>query len=144
MAVLAWVLWWINSVVAVFVCFYLMFIMWVFAIVLWLFGVSVMTVSSINIHKVDLSGMTALWLLPVLPTVICSTTGGIIAPVLTDAQHQLWTLIISYVLWGIGCPLALMILVLYFYRLMVHEMLDKEVVVSVFLPLGPFGLGGFS
>lgn len=37
-----------------------------------------------------------------------------------------------------------MILVLYFYRLMVHEMLDKEVIVSVFLPVGPFGLAGFS
>jgi tellurite resistance protein TehA-like permease len=104
----------------------------------------VVTGRSVNARKADLSGMTPLWLLPVLPAVICSTTGGIIAPVLSDPQHQLWTLIISYVLWGISFPLALMILVLYFYRLMVHEMLDKEVIVSVFLPLGPFGLGGFS
>lgn len=103
-----------------------------------------MTGRSINVHKVDLSGMTPLWLLPVLPAVICSTTGGIIAPVLTDSQHQFWTLIISYVLWGIGVPLALVLLVLYFHRLTVHEMLDKEVIVSVFLPIGPFGLAGFS
>lgn len=105
---------------------------------------SVMTGRSINVHKVDLSGMTPLWLLPVLPAVVCSTTGGIIAPALSDPQQQFWTLIISYVLWGIGAPLALMILVLYFYRLMVHEMLVKEVIVSVFLPVGPFGLAGFS
>jgi tellurite resistance protein TehA-like permease len=103
-----------------------------------------MTCRSINVHKADLGGMTPLWLLPVLPAVICSTTGGIIAPVLADAQHQLWTLIISYVLWGIGVPLALVLLVLYFYRLTVFEMLDKDVIVSVFLPIGPFGLGGFS
>lgn len=112
--------------------------------VLVFFEVLVMICRRVNVHKADLSGMTPLWLLPVLPAVICSTTGGIIAPVLTDAQHQLWTLIISYVLWGIGCPLALMLLVLYFYRLTVFEMLDKDVIVSVFLPLGPFGLGGFS
>jgi tellurite resistance protein TehA-like permease len=88
--------------------------------------------------------MTPLWLLPVLPAVITSTTGGIIAPMLADSEHQLWTLIICYVLLGISFPLAIFILVLYFYRLMVHEMLDKEVIVSVFLPIGPFGLGGYS
>jgi tellurite resistance protein TehA-like permease len=103
-----------------------------------------MTGRSIDASKVDLSGMTPLWLLPVLPAVISSTTGGIIAPVLTDPQHQFWTLIISYVLWGIGVPLALMVLVLYFHRLMVHEMLEKQVIVSAFLPIGPFGLAGFS
>jgi tellurite resistance protein TehA-like permease len=103
-----------------------------------------MTGRSINVHKVDLSGMTPLWLLPVLPAVISSTTGGLIASVLSNPQHQYWTLIISYVLWGIGAPLATMIIILYFYRLMVHEMLEKEVIVSAFLPIGPFGLAGFS
>jgi tellurite resistance protein TehA-like permease len=34
MAVLAWVLWWINSVVAVFLCFYLTFMAYVFLFVL--------------------------------------------------------------------------------------------------------------
>jgi tellurite resistance protein TehA-like permease len=107
-------------------------------------GALVLTDRSVNAHKVDLSDMTPLWLLPVLPAVICSTTGGIIAPVLADAQHQLWTLIISYVLWGMSFPLAVLLLVVYFYRLIVFDMLDKEVIVSVFLPVGPFGLGGFS
>lgn len=68
------------------------------ALILWVFGVSAMTGRSINVHKVDLSGMTPLWLLPVLPAVISSTTVGLIASVLTDPQHQYWTLIISYVL----------------------------------------------
>lgn len=110
------------------------------ALILWFFGVLAVTGHSINVYKVDLSGMTPLWLLLVLLAVVCSTTGGIIAPVLSDPQHQFWTLIISYVLWGIGVPLALMILFLYFYRLMVHEMLEKEVIVSVFLRLGRLGL----
>ena len=114
------------------------------ALILCVCGGLAMTGCSINVHKIDLSGMTSLWLLPVLPTVIASTTGGLIASVLSDPQHQYWTLIISYVLWGIGVPLALMILVLYFHRLMVHEMLEKVVIVSAFLPVGPFGLAGFS
>lgn len=101
-------------------------------------------VCSINAHKVDLSGMTPMWLLPILPAVISSTTGGIIAPLLLDSQHQLWTLLISYTLWGLAVPTAVFVMVLYFYRLQVHEMLDREVIVSVFLPIGVFGLGGFS
>ena len=87
--------------------------------------------------------MTALWLLPVLPAVIVSASGGLIASVLTNPQHQLWTLIISYVLWGCSVPLAMVILVLYFLRLMVHEPPPKEVIVTVFLPVGPLGLGGY-
>ena len=87
--------------------------------------------------------MTALWLLPVLPAVLVSASGALIASILKNPQHQLWTLIISYILWGCSIPLAITILILYFLRLMVHEPLPKEVIVSVFLPIGPLGLGGY-
>src|SRR5450432_1357287 len=95
-------------------------------------------------NKTDLATMTPLWLLPILPAVIASTSGGLIASVLDDPQHQLWTLIISYVLWGLSLPLAITFLVLYIHRLTVHPMLDKEVIVSAFLPIGPLGLGGYT
>ena len=65
------------------------------------------------------------------------------APVLKDPQYQLWTLICSYVLWGTGVPLAMAILVIYFQRLTVYKLPPREVIVSVFLPLGPLGQGGF-
>jgi tellurite resistance protein TehA-like permease len=99
---------------------------------------------SINIEKTDLSSMTAAWLLSIVPAVIASATGGIVAEVLENPQHQLWTLIISYVLWGTSIPLAFVIIVLYFHRLTVHKMLSKEAVVTVFLPIAPLGFGGYA
>jgi tellurite resistance protein TehA-like permease len=96
-----------------------------------------------SLHKSNLATMTAAWLLPVVSTIVAAGTGSIIAEVLPDPQHALWTLITSYVLWGTGVPLAMSILVIYFQRLTVHHLPPREVIVSVFLPLGPLGQGGF-
>lgn len=57
------------------------------------------------------------------------------------SQHALWTLTVSYILWGTGVPLAMFTLVLYFQRLTVYKLPPREVIVSVFLPLGPLGQG---
>jgi tellurite resistance protein TehA-like permease len=88
--------------------------------------------------------MTALYLIPIVAVVIAATSGGLIARVLTDRRHQLWTLVISYVFWGIGTPLSWIILTQYFHRMTVHKPLEREVIVSVLLPIGPLGLSGFS
>ena len=88
--------------------------------------------------------MTALWLLPIVSTVVASGTGGIIAEVLQDTQQAVWTVILSYVLWGTGVPLAMIVLAMYFHRLTVNQLPPRELIVSVFLPLGPLGQGGFA
>lgn len=88
--------------------------------------------------------MTALYLIPIVSIVIAATSGGLVAGVLTDERHKLWTLIISYVFWGIGTPLSWIILTMYFLRMTVHQPLKREVVVSLLLPIGPLGLSGFS
>jgi hypothetical protein len=53
------------------------------------------------------------------------------------------TVLVSYILWGMGTPLAMTILVIYYQRLAVHKLPSRETVVSCFLPLGPSGFGGF-
>src|ERR1700722_6519343 len=92
----------------------------------------------------SLQTMTAVWLLPVVSTIVAAASGGIIAEVLPNHQHALWTLITSYILWGTGVPFAMVILVLFFHRLTMHHPPPREVIVSVFLPLGPLGQGGFA
>ena len=87
--------------------------------------------------------MTAAWLLPIVATVVAAASGGIVAEVLPNPHHALWTVITSYILWGTGVPLAMVVLVIYFQRLTVHKLPPREVIVSVFLPLGPLGQGGF-
>ncbi len=96
-----------------------------------------------SVHQTQLSTMTATWLLPIVSTIVAAASGGIIAEVLPNPQHALWTVIISYILWGTGVPLAMSILVIYFHRLAIHKLPPLEVITSVFLPLGPLGQGGF-
>ena len=121
----AWALWWIDVVLATSTCFYLPFV-------------------AMYVHDNQLSTMTAAWLLPIASTVVASASGGIVATVLSNTQHALWTVILSYVLWGMGMSLAMVVLVMYFHRLTVHKLPPREVIVSVFLPLGPVGMGGYA
>ena len=96
------------------------------------------------VHDTKFKKMTAVWLLPVVSTIVAAASGAIVANVLPNPQHALWTLTISYVLWGTGVPLAMAVLVMYFHCLTVYSLPPREVIVSVFLPLGPLGQGGFA
>ena len=93
-------------------------------------------------HEIELQNIHAVWLLPVVAPIVAAATGSIIAEVLPD-NHALVTIIVSYLLWGAGVPLSIFILVIYFHRLLIHKLPPREVVVSVLLPLGPFGQGAF-
>lgn len=94
--------------------------------------------------ETQLSSMTAVWLLPIVSCPVAASSGAIVADILPNPQHALWTVIASYVLWGIGLPLALMVMVIYLQRLTLHKIPPKAMIVSVFLPLGPFGSGGYA
>ena len=128
---LTWTLWWIDAAISAIVCMFLPF--------------AIMTIHTSTTTK--LQSMTAAWLLPVVSTIVASASGGIVAQYLEEAgrhDHAFWTMVVSYVLWGTGVPLAMVILVMYFHRLTVHKLPPREVIVSVFLPLGPLGQGGFA
>lgn len=92
----------------------------------------------------SLSSITALQLFPVVTTVVAAASGGVVAESLPNPQHALATVIACYILWGIGVPTAMVILVIYFHRLAVHKMPPREVIVSSFLPLGPLNMGSFA
>jgi tellurite resistance protein TehA-like permease len=94
-------------------------------------------------HTTELKSMTAAWLLPIVAPIVAAATGAIVADVLPNPQHALITVIVSYILWGTGFPLAMAVLVVYFHRLTIHKLPPREVIVSVFLPLGPLGQGGY-
>jgi tellurite resistance protein TehA-like permease len=124
---LAWALWIIDAALSVIICFSLPFI--------------IMRDHSTNN---SLSTMTAAWLLPIVSTIVASASGGIVASALPNPQHALWTIITSYILLGTGFPLAMVVLTMYFHRLTIYRLPPREVVVSVFLPLGPLGQGSFA
>ena len=95
-------------------------------------------------RRSELAEMTALYFIPIVSVVIAATSGGLVAGVLSNQDHQLWTLVICYIFWGIGSPLSWIVLTLYFLRLTIHKPLKREVIVSLLLPVGPLSLSGFS
>jgi tellurite resistance protein TehA-like permease len=94
------------------------------------------------LHTTSLNKMTAPWLLPIVAPIVAAATGAVVASVIPP-QQALWTIIASYILWGIGVPTAMVVLVIYFQRLTMVSLPPIEVAVSVFLPLGPLGQGGY-
>jgi len=92
----------------------------------------------------QLAEMTALYLIPIVAVVIAATSGAVVAGAIPNVHHQLWTLVISYILWAIGTPLSWMVLTIYLLRMALHKPLAREVVVSLLLPVGPLSLSGFS
>ncbi|KAM0374197.1 hypothetical protein HYE67_006294 [Fusarium culmorum] len=121
---LAWSLWWFDVWVSVATCVSMPFIV-------------------MHRHRPGLENITAALLLPIVPAVVAAATGGIVAEELPNHHHALTTVIASYVLWGIGESFSAIVLALYFHRLTIHSIPPKEVIVSVFLPIGPLGQGGF-
>ncbi|KAL9608830.1 MAG: hypothetical protein Q9167_006348 [Letrouitia subvulpina] len=71
---------------------------------------------SMSNQRSELAEMTALYLIPIVAVVIAATSGGLVVGALPDRQNQLYTLVISYIFWGIGSPLSWIILTLYFLR----------------------------
>lgn len=121
---LSWVLWWLDVVITV---------------------VCVLGMSSVmfEVHTNRLDQMTAAWLLPIVPAVVAAASGGVVAGVLQDQQSAVTTLVVSWILWGIGMGLSMMLLALYMQRLLLNRIPPTEVIVSAFLPVGPLGQGSF-
>ena len=88
--------------------------------------------------------MTAAWLLPVISSIVCAAAGSVVASSLPNPQMAIWTIVTSYILWAMGEAISLMILVLYFERLALYRLPPRSVIVTVVLPLGPMGQGGFA
>ncbi|KAI4731030.1 sulfite efflux pump SSU1 [Aureobasidium sp. EXF-10728] len=124
-ATMAWALWWIDAALAVTICCSVAFLM-------------------ISVHDVTPEKLTAACLLPAVSCIVAASTGGQVAQMeALEAHEALWTLLTCYCCWAIGFFVGLMILCIYFYRLLLFKLPSQEVVVSVFLSLGPLGQGSF-
>ncbi|EFX03431.1 flavodoxin and radical sam domain containing protein [Grosmannia clavigera kw1407] len=122
---LAWGLWWVDVAMSCVTSLTIPFIM-------------------VRLHKNQLSNMTAALLLPVVPVIVAAASGGIVAEVLPNDNHAVITLVVSYIIWGLGQAFSFLIMSIYFLRLQVHDLPPREAIVSVFLPIGPLGQGGFA
>ncbi|RRW61393.1 C4-dicarboxylate ABC transporter [Pseudomonas fluorescens] len=90
-------------------------------------------------HSID--QMTAVWLLPVVAAEVAATSGGLLAPHLTDAHGQLIVLTTSYVLWAFSLPVAFSILTILLLRMALHKLPHENMAASSWLAMGPIGTG---
>lgn len=97
-------------------------------------------------HEHSISDMAAVWLLPVVPLVVASSTGGLLATALKEYSHtlSLVTISISFSMLAMGLGFALMMITIYLLRLIIRGVPDARLVLSAFIVLGPLGQGGFS
>lgn len=122
-ATFTWVLWWINAVLSLAICIGLPFIQF-------------------TRHVQSLDKITGVWFLPVVSTIVCASTGGLIADIL-PAAHARLTLVVCYILLGTGFGLAILLMSLYYARQAIYKIPPAQLIISTFLPLGPCGQGAF-
>ncbi len=102
--------------------------------------------SMMTYQKHYFEGITAALLLPIVPPITAAATGSVLAEIFIERYptYAFTIMVVSYLVLGIGLPLALLIQVLYFQRLLLFNSPPRDVIISVFLPLGPCGQGGYA
>jgi tellurite resistance protein TehA-like permease len=121
---LAFTLWWIDVVITILSAFGVTYVMF-------------------RIHDNAIHTAAAVWLLPIVPAVVASASGGLVATIVKTQEEAMIVLCASWILWGVGLGLSILVLALYLHRLLCHKLPNGEVIVSAFLPLGPLGQGSF-
>ncbi|OCH83849.1 hypothetical protein OBBRIDRAFT_786857 [Obba rivulosa] len=122
-----WGLWWLDTVIALMVAF----------------G---MVCTMVVLHEHNVEKMTPVWLLPVVPLSVASSSGGLMANAL-KAHSTSFSLLTSTFFFGMllaGLPLAVMIIAVYVQRLIVYGLPSAPLILSAFIVLGPMGQGGWS
>ncbi|KAF8210974.1 voltage-dependent anion channel [Mycena galopus ATCC 62051] len=122
-----WVFWWLDCVISLSITIGMIMVM-------------------ITKQQHSLAHISTLWLLPALPLVVASSTGGLLGDALLLAHHPTYaalTTAVSLTILLIGLSIAGMMATLYLMRLVVYG-LDPGIILSSFIILGPLGQGGFS
>ncbi|EFI28121.1 C4-dicarboxylate transporter/malic acid transporter [Coprinopsis cinerea okayama7 len=90
---------------------------------------------------------TSLWVLPIIPLIVASATGGNMSQALLDRSSLTLATIttgFSLVSFGIGMSLTLMIITLFLTRLILHGPPKPQIVISGFIITSPLGTGGYA
>ena len=61
-----------------------------------------------------------------------------------NATNASLVLVVSFLLWSVGEAMSLVILAIYFWRLVSLSLPAREAIVSCFIPMGPTGMGAYA
>lgn len=125
-----WVLWWISVVVALYtgcIVFYNAFL-------------AKKKSSSNYLNPKDIH---AALLMPSVAFTVSASTANLLVADLPSLNLQVITMIVSYILWSNGIMLTLIILSIYYWKLVIHKIPATNLVFTSFLPAGAVGQGAF-
>ncbi|KAJ1854837.1 Plasma membrane sulfite pump involved in sulfite metabolism [Coemansia sp. RSA 1822] len=120
------------------------------ALVLWYISISFAVLSCLTIpflitshQKHVFECVNATLFLPVIPTVVASSAGAIVASVHSGTM-AVAVVLISYALWAMGVGISLMLLTYYIIRLVLHKLPSPEIIISAFIPPGVLGQSSYA
>ncbi|KAL7424801.1 Plasma membrane sulfite pump involved in sulfite metabolism [Cryptotrichosporon argae] len=125
-ALLALGLWWIAIVSSIVVNFGVLFLM---------VARQTHSPSSIGAH----------WLLPIVTSVVASSSGAVVAAALAPFSPSLAraVVLVSYIVWGTGVPTACLVIGIWLARTAVLGPPAPAALASMLFPLGPCGQGAY-
>lgn len=122
-ALFVWAMWWINLAIALTISI----------------GLPILqSTRQKQTHDI----ISAVWILPIVADVVVASCGAIVADILPPAHARL-TITICYIVLGSGLGVIMLVYALYYARLLFYKIPPSELIMSVFIPLGPCGQGSY-
>lgn len=140
----AWALWWVDSILSITICLYIPFNLYAILPFRTRIIYHSYIICSMCCQKSSLDQISGLWLLPMASAIVASAAGSVVAGVLDNQDHVLWTVVAWFVLWGASIPLSMTYLAMYLQRLTLHQLPPRNIAVSALIPVGPLGQGAFA
>lgn len=116
--------------------------------ILWTINVAMAVVTGFGIpfwmftrHDHDLSRMTAVWLMPIVPAEVVAASGAILLPHVANLALRQDLLIGIMALWAFSVPMAFLMLGILFVRLTLHKLPPEDLAMSTWITLGTLGTG---
>ncbi|TIB66444.1 hypothetical protein E3P77_02312 [Wallemia ichthyophaga] len=120
------------------------------AYVLWYISVAISIITCVGIPFIQMSRQNvenrqifATALLPTVSTIVAASTGASVATVLPDSQARI-TIVISYILLGMGLPISVLLMANYSYRLILFKLPQPAFISSTFITIGPCGQSAYA
>lgn len=119
-----YLLWWIDVAISLLSCWGVCYVFFAYQ------------------KRPSLDAINATILLPIVPLVVASSTGALVAQSVPESLKGT-SLIVSFLLWANGEILAFLCMAVYTCRLFLKNVQPRAIVLSTLLPVGPMGQGAF-
>lgn len=113
-------------------------VLWIFGVILSIIGVYAVPFLMFTRHELALDTMTGSWLLPIVPPIVASVPGALLASTWPVAWRGNM-LGLAYALWGIGILLSFIVIAQFYTRLAYHKIPAGALVTTLWLVVGPLG-----